>query len=340
MPTSLPTRSFSVSSPSPRRGPRAGRRAGRRPRRRRGPRRPRRSASAYGSGSFSSWATRCSSVSPVRLLVAACCRSPARPTSPRAVSSRGRARRRRPGRPRCPRRGAGPRRRRCSRRSPRSRVRSRPTGYPAGSAHMPALKPVLRRQRRTPVGRPSRPGGRARPGSRCPAQRPGPRTAARSDLRGAEQGRVGPESRQRERDRLEGRGQRVVREAGFDLGAHQRVERAEVPAQHHDWGLKMLTMLASPCPGAVPVARSSGDGSPNPSRTSSSCATLSGGQWIASAMACAPTSVSQQPRLPQWHGRPAGLKRRWPTSPAYPPAPSSRRPPVMTPAPTPTLPET
>ena len=37
---------------------------------------------------------------------------------------------------------------------------------------------------------------------------------------------------------------------------------------------------------------------------------MSVGQWMASAMACAPTSVSQQPRLPQWHSRPAGLKRQ------------------------------
>ena len=56
------------------------------------------------------------------------------------------------------------------------------------------------------------------------------------------------------------------------------------------------------------MARSSGDGSPKPSSTSSSCATLSAGQWMASAMACAPTSVSQQPRLPQWHGSPGRVE--------------------------------
>ena len=88
------------------------------------------------------------------------------------------------------------------------------------------------------------------------------------------------------------------------------------------------------------MARSSLVGSVKLSRTSPSCGILSSGQRIAAAIACAPTSVSQQPRLPQWQGLPAGLKRRWPISPAYPPAPSSRRPPVMTPAPTPTLPET
>ena len=44
--------------------------------------------------------------------------------------------------------------------------------------------------------------------------------------------------------------------------------------------------------------------------------TWSCGHRIASAIACAPTSVSQQPRLPQWQSFPAGLKRRCPISPA------------------------
>ena len=70
----------------------------------------------------------------------------------------------------------------------------------------------------------------------------------------------------------------------------------------------MLTRLASPWPSAVPVARSAGDGLPKASSTSSSWATLSGGHWMAAAMAWAPTSVSQQPRLPQWHGRPLGVE--------------------------------
>ena len=47
------------------------------------------------------------------------------------------------------------------------------------------------------------------------------------------------------------------------------------------------------------MARSSLVGSVKLSSTSPSCGTLSSGQRIAAAIACAPTSVSQQPRLPQ-----------------------------------------
>ena len=116
----------------PRRVPRRGRpgdpRAGRRPRRR--PRRPRpRSARPRRRGRARAppgrSAGRATRRRPPRT---ACCRSPGPPTTSPAGSSRGRARRRRRGRP--GRRGslAGPRRRRCSRRtiswSPPSKSRS------------------------------------------------------------------------------------------------------------------------------------------------------------------------------------------------------------------------
>ena len=115
--------------------------------------------------------------------------------------------------------------------------------------------------------------------------------------------RPGKVSRHR---RPERRRQRALGEPGVDLGSGT-AGRASGSSRRgsRPLGLKMLTTAASPRPSSVAIGRSSRGGVVIASRISPSRATWSAGQRIASAMAGAPTSVSQQPRLPQWHGRPS-----------------------------------
>ena len=85
-------------------------------------------------------------------------------------------------------------------------------------------------------------------------------------------------------------------------------------------GLKMFTRLPTPMASQlahVPQRRQA-RGSPPAAAAATTAGTVERGPSgcpAASRIAFSPISVSQQPRAPQRHSRPAGLTTMWPSSP-------------------------